>query len=293
MELHKNNAILAMSVYIAALLLGYCFRQEDNITPTTEEQVSKPISRQAPLKDSAPANLSVPASKAAAKNAAAVQKTKQPAAATPPQELTEQPAAKHCPECTERILEFLSDPANSEADKVAACKDWAKPETKDETLSLLRLLKEAHDAQQNDLKDRLLQILAGADGSEFAELLIAVINGEMPELVFQEFPEDLQYAIKKGIRLNPESEKIGKALADNYNSQQISPEAAAMIQDVKHPDMIYQLALEADQHGEIEEVRELVQSLQTFADSRTLDVIIRLGKEQIVTEEDAIKSAYA
>lgn len=197
----------------------------------------------------------------------------------------------NCPDCIDRILAFLSAPYNNEAEKIKATKNWIKPETTEETLSLLELVKEAHALGQNELKDRLLQVLAGVDSNESTDVLISLIKGEVPGLTFQELPEELQYAIQKAIKLNPDNEWTGQVLAES-NIYQSSPETIENLQNVDHPMMLYYQAQEANQRRETEQLEHIVTSLQTMEDSRSLEVIMRLGKDNIIAVDDATKAAH-
>jgi hypothetical protein len=292
----KNSTLITLTACIAgaALLFGYfSYYKKDALSPAEPRTA---VSEQSPTTSSSsryqPAESAADDAPAGKITAGQTYKPAESDSSNAPPDETrtaEQSAPEECADsaCAERILAFLADPANDEAAKVKMAQTWLKPESKEETLSLLRLLQEAHDAQQHDLESRLLQMLAGADSRESAELLISVLNGDEPSFVFNELPEDLQYQIKKAIRLNP-YENIGKRLAEEFSYQR-SDETIAAIQDIKRPDMIYELlAQETDQ----EKISGLVQSLQSYPDPRTLDVIMRLGNEQILTVDDAAKAAY-
>jgi hypothetical protein len=300
----KNSTLIVLIACIAgvALLFGYFSYHNKNAPPLAEPETaaSEPPSGTPSVHDE-PSPAEENSTQSAFvdnmegnKTAWQTYKPAEPDSNTSPEtETPEQPALAECTgaDCGERVLAFLADPNNDEAAKVAMAKTWLKPESKDETLSLLRLLREAYDAKQYDLKDRLLQMLAGADSGESAEQLIAVLNGELTEFSLQELPEDLRYEIKKAIRLNPD-ERIGKLLAEEFSYQRPDETVLEAIQDVKRPDMVYELMIEADQRGETEKVGELMQSLQSYSDPRTLEVLMRLGDEKILTEEDAAKAAY-
>lgn len=291
MPLKKKTIIVILTTICiagAALLFSSSYHKDDKMNQSaksTPEQILNAPQKPSYVDPQHSAASNQPSPSASKKQTPQVSESD--ISDAPPESPKQQAAPEKCTDCGERVLAFLADPANDEAAKVAMAKTWLKPETKEETLSLLRLLKEAHDAQQNDLKDRLLQMLAGSDSGESAELLISVLNGEQPDFSLQDLPEDLSYAIKKAVRLNPD-ENTGKRLAEEFRYQR-SDETIAAIQDVKRPDMIYELlAQETDQ----EKISGLVQSLQSYSDPRTLDVIMRLGNEQILTVDDAAKAAY-
>ncbi|WP_417914235.1 hypothetical protein [Candidatus Electronema sp. JM] len=295
----KNSTLFAIaaSLAVVALAFGYfsfqLFSPQEELLPAAPESAT---ARQQPAASSAQQYHPVAADNAdsspAETPANKTVKEQQPVAPehNPPPEIAEQPSPKPCADsaCAERVLSFLNDPANDEAAKVKMAQTWLKPETAEETLSLLHVLKEANETQQHDLADRLRQMLAGADSSESAELLLKILKGEEPNFSLQELPEDLQYEIKKAIRLNPDK-RIGEWLADAFSLPQQSEEVLAAVQDVKHPEMVYELlAKESDQ----EKIREQVQSLQSYSDPKTLDVIMRLGDEKILSAEDAAQAAY-
>lgn len=189
------------------------------------------------------------------------------------------------------ILAFLADPYNDEAQKVQAAKKWLKPKNKEETLLLLQLAIDAHEQGQNELKDQLLQVLAGVDSNEPTEALISLMKDEVPGITFKELPQDLQYAIQKAIRLNPDTEWTGQVLAES-SGYQSSAETIESLQTINHPTMLYCLAQEADQKGEVEQVEQIVSSLIAIGDPKSLEMIIRLGKENIVSVDDASLAAF-
>lgn len=191
------------------------------------------------------------------------------------------------------ILTFLSDPNDDEAEKVQAAKKWRKPHNREEILLLIQLTKDAEELRQSELKDQLLQTLAGTDSNGVIEVLVSFMKGEesVSGITFAELQEDFQYAIEKAIRLNPDDEWTGQVLAaeSGYRS---SEENVENLQNIHHPVMFYHLAREADQRGEVEKVAEIVDSLVTIDDSGSLKAIIRLGKDSIISVDDASLAAF-
>ncbi|WP_373499024.1 HEAT repeat domain-containing protein [Desulfococcus sp.] len=205
--------------------------------------------------------------------------------------VSEWEAPETCPDCVDGILDFLYDPSNDEASKVLMAQNWIKPGTKEEALALVELFNAAHELEQADLKDRLLLVLAGTDSSGATEVLISIVNGEVPTLPFRELPEDLQYAIQKAIRLNPHREKTGKLLAESIEYQATNA-ALEDLQKINHPMMLFYQAQDADQRGDTQKVNQILESFQDLEDSKTIEGIMLLGKENIVSIEGAGDAAY-
>ena len=206
-------------------------------------------------------------------------------------QLNEEDAAIDCPECENRILDFLADPSNDEASKTFMTNTWIRPETKGGTLLLVKALKGASNFEQHELKDHLMQLMAGAETSESIKALIAVINGEVPDINFQEFPKDIQYAIQKAIRLSPNSQETAQILAEKFENQS-SPEAAEAMIKVGHPMMVYLLAKEAYDKGDLAQAEQLSGTFTSMKDSSALEGIMLLGMGNIVSIDTANQLAY-
>ena len=191
----------------------------------------------------------------------------------------------------EYIIAFLSDPTIDEVDKIQKAKNWTKPGSREETLSLVQLMINSHEIGQDDLKDQLLQVLAGVDSNEPTEALLSIIKGEVPEITFEELPKELKYAIQKAIRLNPDTQWTGKVLAES-SGYQASEKTIENLKAVNHPTMLYYLAQEADQRGEIEEVRQIVSSLISIEAPESLEMIIGLGQDNVLSVDDASQAAF-
>lgn len=141
------------------------------------------------------------------------------------------------PHCLERIAAFLDDPLQDVADKIALGKALMQSGTQAETLLLINAILYAHLREESELKDGLMQALADAQTPESTAALMRVITESTADLDFQQLPTDLQYAIHKAIRLNPDSEMTGRMLAAHYNSQ-VSPEIAQDLENIQHPIMV-------------------------------------------------------
>lgn len=198
----------------------------------------------------------------------------------------------NCPHCLEHIAAFLDDPFQDVAGKIVLSRLLMQSGTQAETLLLVNAIVSAHLGGKNDLKDGLLQALADAQTQESAAALITVITDGSAGLEFRRLPEELQHAIKKSIRLNPNGEATGQMLAENYNSQ-VSSEIAQNIEDVKQPIMVSLLAKEAHQVGEIARVEHLVHLLSTMDDPRTLDGLMLLGENNVMPLDETNERAYA
>jgi hypothetical protein len=196
-----------------------------------------------------------------------------------------------CPNCLEHIAAFLEDPSRDLADKIALGRALIQSGTQAETMLLVNAILHAHVTEESDLKDGLLQVLADAQTQESVAALMAIITGETGGQEFQQLPEDLQYAIQKAIRLNPNRETTGQMLAGNYNSQPL-PEVAEKLQDVQHPMMISLLAKEAYEAGDISRAEQLMELFSAMNDPRTLDGLMLLTEKNVMPLDEANGRAY-
>lgn len=197
-----------------------------------------------------------------------------------------------CPHCLERIAAFLDDPLQDVAEKIALGKALMESGTQAETLLLVNAILYADLRKESDLKDGLMQALADAQTPESAAALLRVIAERTADLGFQELPEDLQYAIHKVIRLNPDSAMTGRMLTAHYTGQG-SPEIAQALENVQHPIMVALLAKEAYESGDIARTEHLTDLLSTIDDPRTLDGLMLLAESNIMPLDEATGRAYA
>lgn len=185
--------------------------------------------------------------------------------------------AGNCPECMERIAAFIMDPLQDEDFKISLMKALMQSETRERTLLLVNVIMSAHLDEQYDLKDRLLQLLADVHTPESAQALMAVVTGETTDVDFQRMPEDLQYAIRKAVRLNPDYRTTGQMLAESFGSQ-TSAEAAEALQQIQQPIMTSLLAQEAYRNSDLEKAQEFTNLLSTMDDPRTIEGFMLLGR---------------
>lgn len=196
-----------------------------------------------------------------------------------------------CSPCLEHIAAFLDNPLQDVADKIALGRILMQSGTQANTLLLVNAILDAYLREEHDLKDGLIQALADAQTPESAVALTAVLTGDLVDLDFQQLPEELQYAIQKAIRLNPNGEVTGQMLVARYNSQP-SPEIVERLQDVRHPVMISLLAKEAYESGDISRVEQLMDLLSTTNDLRNLDSLILLTENNVMPLDEANRRAY-
>lgn len=197
-----------------------------------------------------------------------------------------------CPHCLERIAALLDDPLQDVADKIALGRGLTQSGTQAEILLLINTILYAHLREESDLKDGLLQALADAQTPESTAALMRVITESTADLDFQHLPEDLQYAIRKVIRLHPDGERTGRMLAAHYTSQG-SPEIAQDLENVQHPIMVARLAQEAYDRGDMARTAYLTDLLATIDDPRTLDGLMLLAENHVMPLEEAHARAYA
>lgn len=198
----------------------------------------------------------------------------------------------NCPQCLERIAAFLDDPSEAVADKIILGKILIQSGTQAETLLVVNAILSAHLREEGDLKDGLLQALADTQTPESVAALTAVVTRDSANLDFPQLPEELQYAIQKAIRLNPNTEVTGQMLAATYN-RQVSSEIAQDIENVQHPLMVSLLAKEAHHSGDIARVEHFMHLLSTMDDPRTLDALMLLGENNVMSLDEANERAYA
>ena len=146
----------------------------------------------------------------------------QPAEALPSQDAVAMQADSAgrdgCAHCVERIAAFLDDPLQDVADKIALGRALMQSGTQAETLRLVNAILYAHLRQESDLRDGLMQALADAQTPESTAALLRVITDSAADLDFQHLPEELQYAIRKALRLNPDGAMTGRMLAAQYTA---------------------------------------------------------------------------
>jgi hypothetical protein len=127
---------------------------------------------------------------------------------------------------------FLDDPLQDVADKIVLGRILMQSGTQADTLLLINAILYAHLRDENDLQDGLLQALADAQTPESTAALMHVITDSTAELAFEHLPANLQYAIHKALRLNPDGAMTGEMLATHYTSQG-SPESAQALENVQ------------------------------------------------------------
>ena len=197
-----------------------------------------------------------------------------------------------CPQCLEHITAFLDDPSQDVADKIALGRALTQSGTQAETLLLINAILYAHLREESDLKDGLMQALADAQTPGSTATLIRVITESTADLDFQYLPADLQYAIHKAIRLNPDDEMTGRMLAEQYNSQ-VLPEIAQDLAKVQHPIMVALLAKAVYESGDIARTEHWTDLLSTIDDPRTLDGLMLLAENNVMPLDEANGRAYA
>jgi hypothetical protein len=197
-----------------------------------------------------------------------------------------------CPQCLERIAAFLDDPLQDVADKIALGRALMQSGTQAETVLLLNAILYAHLREESALKDGLMQALADAQTPESTAALMRVITESTADLDFEHLPADLQYAIHKAIRLNPDSAMTGQMLVAHY-TRQVLPEIAQDLENVQHPIMVALLAKEAYESGDMSRTEHLTDRLSTIDDPRTLDGLMLLAENNVMPLDEAKGRAYA
>ena len=195
-----------------------------------------------------------------------------------------------CSHCQERLAALLDDPSLEIADKLSLGRALIQAGTQAGTLLVVNAILHASQKEESDLKDGLLQALADAQTPESTAALVGVITGEVADLNFQELPADLQYAIQKAIKLNPDGERTGQLLADSY--RRVSPEIARNLENVQHPTMAALLATEAYASKDMARTEQLIDLLSGMHDPRALESMMSLGKENIFPLEEANRRTY-
>jgi hypothetical protein len=193
--------------------------------------------------------------------------------------------AGNCPECLERIAAFIMDPLQDEDFKISLMKALMQSETRERTLLLVNVIMSVHLAEQYDLKERLLQLLADVHTTESSQALMTVVTGETTDVDFHQMPEDLQYAIRKAIRLTPDYRATGQMLAESFGSQ-TSAEAAEALQQIQQPIMTSLLAQEAYRSSDLEKAQEFTNLLSAMDDPRTIEGFMLLGREENVSLDE-------
>ena len=197
-----------------------------------------------------------------------------------------------CAHCVERIAAFLDDPLQDVADKIAWGRALMQSGTQANTLLLVNAILYAHLRQESDLQDGLMQALADAQTPESTVALMRVITESAADLAFQHLPDDLQYAIRKALRMNPDGAMTGRMLAAQYTSQAL-PEIAQELEHVQHPLMVALVAAEAHKSGYMARTAYLTDLLSTLNDPRILEGVMLLAEHNVLPLEEATGRAYA
>lgn len=196
-----------------------------------------------------------------------------------------------CADCLELIATYFDDPIQNTADKIALGKALMQPATQAETLILVNIILNAHLSDDVELKAGLLQALGNAQTPESAAALITVITKGVSDLDFYQLPEDLQLAIQNAIRLNPFPEATGQMLTVHYNNQ-ASPDVVQELENIQQPVMLSMLAKQAYNGGDIAKTEHLTHLLTTIDDPHTLDGLMLLGVNDVMTIDETNGRAY-
>lgn len=196
-----------------------------------------------------------------------------------------------CPLCQERIAAFLDDPTQDMAAKIALAEALMQSGGQTETKLLVNAILRARLREDDDLKDRMLQALADAHTLESAAALMVIVTGEADGQEFQQLPEELQYAIQKAIRLNPDAETTGWMLAENYFSQ-ATPELAERLLNIRQPFMIALLAKQAYESGDIQKTKSLTSLFPVMGYYGTLNALAFLSDAGAIPLDEANALAH-
>lgn len=196
-----------------------------------------------------------------------------------------------CSECADRIATVLTDFSESQERRISAGRFLIEKGLREGTLAVLYAIYEAHDSGQYDLKDGLMQALADTQSPDSIKVLIDVITGNEKSINFSDLPEDIQYAVRKAVRRSPNDQETGAALAQRF-VESASTDVAEYLEGVGHPEMITVLAARAFAEGDMSEVDARIQSLVSVEDPRTVDGLMHLGAQGVVSPEEASRLAY-
>lgn len=189
--------------------------------------------------------------------------------------------AEDCVTCLPRTVEFLSNPTQPKAEKIATARSLMQPASQAQTLVLVEAILKAHLAGDDELKTGLLGALGEAQTPESAATFVDIIAKGVSDLKFGQLPDELQFAIRSAIKLNPFPEATGRLLAEHYNSQ-ASPEVAQEFENLQQPVMLSILAKKAYDRGELARTEELTDRLSKMSDPYTLDGLMLLGVNSVL-----------
>ncbi|MGD9732697.1 MAG: hypothetical protein AB7U45_10995 [Desulfamplus sp.] len=191
----------------------------------------------------------------------------------------------------EHISNFFDDPFQNTSDKIALGKALMQPANEAEIFVLVNAVLNAHFADDSELKDGLISALGYAQTTESVSALIAIIGEGISGIDFHKLPDELQFAIKNAIRLNPFPEAAGQMLVE-YHNNQASPEAALDIESIQQPVMLSMLTKQAYDSGDIERVEKLTHTLSKLDNPYTLDGLMLLGTNGVLPLDKVNEIAY-
>ncbi|MEI6263118.1 MAG: hypothetical protein WCR46_24930 [Deltaproteobacteria bacterium] len=179
------------------------------------------------------------------------------------------------------LIHNLNDPSSDNDSREDSAKALIKSGTKEGVLSVLKAISNAHVQQDYDLKDSLMQVFAGVDSVQAADLLADVLTGKAPfSSELPEMPKDITDAINNAIRLMP-NEDVGEMLAQKYT--EASEEEKKKLLDIKHPVMIARMAADAFGLGDNETAGRLIVELAGVENNLAIKGIMILAREQSIS----------
>ena len=190
-----------------------------------------------------------------------------------------EPAAA-CGACIFEMIQILDDPFYDNLFRKQIARALIKSGNSVGISSVVKFIITAHNNEDYDLKNELMQTLVNVDSVETADALADILLGNASFYEREKMPDDVIYAIMKAIRLTPD-ENVGYALAQKYFDAK-SEEEKKFLSEIKHPVMMAKLAADAYEHEDSKAGDRFMEQLAGVEHHSAIKGIMTLANENSV-----------
>ena len=189
-------------------------------------------------------------------------------------------SAAACEACIFEMIQILDNPSYDNLFRKQIARALIKSGDSEGIKSVVKSIIAAHNNEDQDFKDELMQTLVDVDSVETAEALADILTGNASFYEQEKMPEDLIHAIMKAIRLTLD-EKVGESLAQKYFDAK-SEEEKKNLSEIKHPVMMALLAADAYDQEDSEAGDRFMEKLAGIDHPSAIKGIMTLANENSV-----------
>jgi len=191
-----------------------------------------------------------------------------------------------CRGCVERLADLVLDSAYDDILRLNSAKALIKMGFYDGITAVVRAIVDAHNSEEYDFSDSLMQVLAGINTVEGAETIIStLLETNSSYLDFAEIPDDIRNLLQKIVRLSPNQEVVADSLIDQYESG--SETQREHISEINQSVMKARLASQAYSDGDINLFDQYIDDLIRADNSASLESLMGLVSHDVDVQDVA------